>query len=142
MRAVFRTGNFRYENSPSVSGVAFTLKSSCICGATVKRTLNRSLVSRKPSWIDGSVFWRRISKLPARTYFSKIAKKKTHQVHGRAPGRVWLHEELRWRLPKVPDLGLHRLPHGRVVVGHGLEVRAALVRQVVEHVGRADGLGA
>ncbi len=63
-------------------------------------------------------------------------------MHGRAPGRVWLHEELRWRLPKVPDLRLHRLPHGRVVVGPGLEVSAALVRQVVEHVGRADGLGA
>ena len=60
-------------------------------------------------------------------------------MHGGAPGRVWLHEELAGRLAKVPDLPLDGLAHDLVL--RRLEVDAALVRQVVEHVGRAHGLG-
>ena len=63
----------------------------------------------------------------------------THQMHGGAPGWVGLHEELAWRLAKVPDLPLDSLAHDLVL--HRLEVDAALVRQVVEHVRRTHGLG-
>ena len=60
-------------------------------------------------------------------------------MHGRAPGRVWLHEELAGRLAKVLDLVLDGLAHH--AVRHRLELHAALVRQVVEHVGRTHSLG-
>ncbi len=50
-----------------------------------------------------------------------------------------LHEELAGSLPEVPDLVLHGLPHN--VVAHGLQVHAALVREVVKHICSADGLG-
>ena len=63
----------------------------------------------------------------------------THQMHGGAPGRVGLHEELAGGLAKVPDLPLDGLAHDLVL--HRLEVDAALVRQVVEHVRRTHGLG-
>lgn len=33
----------------------------------------------------------------------------SHQVHGRAPRRMGLNEQLRWRLPEVLDLRLHGL---------------------------------
>lgn len=66
----------------------------------------------------------------------------THQVHGRAPGRVGLHEELAGGLAEAPDLVLGGLAHdGALGRGHGLQVHAALVGQVVEHVGGADRLG-
>ena len=60
-------------------------------------------------------------------------------MHCRAPRRVRLHEKLRRRLTEVLDLVLDGLAHD--VVGHGLQVHGALVRQVVEHVRGADGLG-
>ena len=80
----------------------------------------------------------RVPRLPSSHNFSQIILH-TDQVHGRAPGRMGLHEELAGGLPKVPDLALDGLAHD--AVRHRLQVHAALVRQVVEHVGRAHSLG-
>ena len=59
-------------------------------------------------------------------------------MHGRAPRRVRLHEELARRLAEVLDLVLDGLAHH--AVRRRLEVDAALVRQVVEHVRRPNRL--
>ena len=61
------------------------------------------------------------------------------QVHGGAARGVGLHQELGRRLAKVPDLVFDGLAHHHVV--DRLKVDAALVRQVVKHVGGADGFG-
>lgn len=60
----------------------------------------------------------------------------SHQMHGRAPRRMRLHQQLRRSLSKAPDLIFHSLPHYRI--GNVVQLHAALVRKVIEHVGSSN----
>ena len=59
--------------------------------------------------------------------------------HGRAARRMRLGQELRRRLTKVLDLGLHGLLGDGIV--DALQANGALVGQIIEDVAVADGLG-
>lgn len=59
-------------------------------------------------------------------------------MHRGASWRMRLHQKLRRRLSKIPDLILYSLPYQRI--SDRVQLYATFVRQIIENVGSAHGL--